>query len=238
MTDPADESLDALVRRTDPDRWMASRFVADPVRRDEVVALYAFNVELSKIAGQISQPLLGEIRLAWWREGLDEIEALRPVRGHPVLHALEAAHARAPLDRGLLDLMLDTRLRDLEPAPLADEAEVYAYLDGTAVALAAAAARRLATDVDPHAVQAAARAFGVAGLARLGRLPVGWTRAEIAGRVEAAREAANRDLAGLPVEAFAAVAYAALAPVYARGREPGPLARRLRLLGAVATGRV
>jgi len=38
-----DNDLDALVRRVDPDRWLASRFIADAARRADVMALYAFD---------------------------------------------------------------------------------------------------------------------------------------------------------------------------------------------------
>jgi len=37
------DDIDALVRRVDPDRWLASRFIADAQARADVIALYAFN---------------------------------------------------------------------------------------------------------------------------------------------------------------------------------------------------
>ena len=40
--------------------------------REDLVALYAFNYELSRAAEATSQPLIGEMRLAWWSEALDE----------------------------------------------------------------------------------------------------------------------------------------------------------------------
>ena len=63
-----DGDLDALVRRVDPDRWLASRYIADVDARADVIALYALNYELSRAAEVASQPLIGEMRLAWWRE--------------------------------------------------------------------------------------------------------------------------------------------------------------------------
>src|SRR5665213_4336185 len=116
-----DEDLDALVRRTDPDRWLASRFIADPEARADVVALYALNYELSRAAEVASQPLIGEMRLAWWREALDEIYEGRPVRRHPAALALEAVVRRRGLERSGLEALIDGRLRDLEPWPLAED---------------------------------------------------------------------------------------------------------------------
>jgi phytoene synthase len=50
------ETLDDLVRRVDPDRWLASRFIADLKARADVIALFAFNYELARVAGGVSTP--------------------------------------------------------------------------------------------------------------------------------------------------------------------------------------
>jgi len=55
---------------------------------------------------------------------------------------------------------------------------------------------------------------------------------------QAALDAALADARGLSPAAFPAVAHATLARVRARGARPSELAARLRLLGAVLTGRV
>ena len=59
-TEAPDTDLDALVRRVDPDRWLASRFIADPKARTDVIALYAFNYELARVAGGVSNALMGD----------------------------------------------------------------------------------------------------------------------------------------------------------------------------------
>ena len=41
----APESLDDMVRRLDPDRWLSTRFITDDKARADVIALYALNVE-------------------------------------------------------------------------------------------------------------------------------------------------------------------------------------------------
>ena len=56
------------------------------------------------------------------------------------------------------------------------------------------------------------------------------------GRTTLAR--ARVELEPLPVAAFPAVAYGTLTDAYARGRTPGELMRRLRMLGAVLRGRI
>jgi len=229
--------LDALIRRVDQDRWLASRFVSDAEARADVVALYALNYELSRAAEVASQPLIGEMRLAWWREALEEIFEGRPVRRHPVALALAGVVRRRGLDRAELEALVDGRLRELEPWPLG-EGEVSDYLDATAGCLMTLATKALAPETRGD-LRPAARAWGLAGLTRLGgRLPPGWDEGAIQARVAEALRAADAVLRGLPVAAFPAVAYAALAKPYAAGRALSELGKRLRLTWAVARGRL
>ena len=65
---------------------------APAARREALFALYALNVALSRIGETVSQPMLGEIRLQWWRESLDGIYAGTP-RREPVVEALAATVA-------------------------------------------------------------------------------------------------------------------------------------------------
>ena len=233
------ETLDDLVRRVDPDRWLASRFIGDAAARADVIALYAMNYELARVAGGVSNALMGEIRLTWWREAMEEIAAGRPPRKHPNVEALAASK----FDPNVLAALPEARFADLDEGPLKDEAAVLAYVDGTAGALAVLAARRLGAGADPHAVKGAARAWGLSGLWRLkqagrDRLPSDWTRADVERRVEDQLKAARAEVRGLPVAAFPAVAPAALARAYVSGREMGELEKKARLTFAVATGRL
>lgn len=233
------ETLDDLVRRIDPDRWLASRFIGDAAARADVIALYALNYELARVAGGVSNALMGEIRLTWWREAMEEIAAGKTPRKHPNVEALAASG----FDPNALATLADARFADLDAGPLKDEAAVLAYVDGTAGALAVLAARRLDPGADPHAVKGAARAFGLSGLWRLkqagrSRLPESWTQADVKQRVEAQLRAARGEVRGLPVAAFPAVAPAALARAYVAGREMGELEKKARLTFAVATGRL
>lgn len=236
--DDAPESLDELVRRQDSDRWLSTRFIADVAARADIIALYALNIELSKVAATVSDPMMGEIRLTWWREGFEQIAAGKPPRRHPVVEALGG------FDPMALEVLPEGRFADLDTEPFADDAAVLAYVDGTAGALMALAARRLDPKARFQEVKGAARAFGLAGLWRAreaghrSRLPSTWTRADIRARVRAELTAARAELRRLPVAAFPAVAYAALARPYSRGAHLGGLRKRLRLTTAVLRGRI
>jgi phytoene synthase len=240
--DAGAENLDGAVRRADPDRWLASRFIGDPAVRADVIALYAFNLELARIAETVREPLMGEIRLTWWREAVEEIFAGGAVRRHPVTAALAKAVHRRSLARAPLEAMVEARYADLEPDALADDAALDAYLDGTAGAVMALAVAA-AGGVSAHDVRPAARAWGLAGLLRLrraglARLPVRWSDAAVNVLVIDALGAAREAAGALPVAAFPCVAYAALARSYAAGRSPSELEKRLRLAAAVLTGRL
>ena len=213
------EDLDDLIRRVDPDRWLSSRFIGDVALRADVVAIYAYDHELARASRVASNSLLGEIRLTWWREVLDEAYEGRPVRRHPTAQALASAIGRHDLPRDLLEAMIDARYRELDKAALSED-EAIAWALGTAGRAAEAAARVLG----PPA--AAGRAAAPGALWALGH------RAPALVRGFAAE--AQADAAALSAAAFPAVAHAALALRPAKSE----FGKRVRLTWAVAKGRI
>ena len=213
------------MRRVDPDRWLSSRFIGDAAARADVIALYAFDNELARAPKVASNALLGEIRLTWWREALDEIFEGRPVRHHPTAQALARVVARHGLARSPLETLIDARYRELDSAAMS-EAEVldWARDTGGVCAQLAAAILDPATDTRMALAGGAAWALGK----RLAGTPD--LRPTFLKVIHAARSASR----SLSVAAFPAVAHAALA-----GRPASnDFARRLRLTLAVARGRI
>ncbi len=212
----------------DPERWLSSRFIADPQARADVVAIYAFDYELARAPKVASNALMGEIRLTWWREVLDEVYEGRPVRHHPTAQALAAAIGRRGLPRGPLETMIDARYRELDPAPM-NLADALEWARGTGGAAAVCAARVLDADADAAKVERGGEAWAI------GRL-MGTAGLEGAD----ARKALSEALAasdGLSVAAFPAIAHATLARGRAKGRRPSELEMRWRLFWAVLRGR-
>jgi phytoene synthase len=240
--EPSRLGLDDQVRRADPDRWLASRFITDAQARADVIALYALNHELARVAETVREPLMGEIRLTWWREALDEIFAGGAVRRHPVTDALAPAIRRRGLARAPLEAMVEARFADLEPDALAKDGALEAYADGTAGALMALAVA-VCGGVEAHGLRRVAWAWSLAGLLRLrqagvARLPAQWDEARVRAAVRGALGEARPAVQALPVAAFPGIAYATLAGPYAAGRTPSELEKRLRLTFAVLTGRL
>ncbi len=239
MAAPPAEDIATTVRRSDPDRWLASRFIADAAARADVLALYAFDHVLARVPAMVSEPLMGEIRLTWWREALDEIYEGRPVRSHPVSLALAQAARRRGLERAPLDALIAARFGDLDAAPFTGEAEMVAHADQTAGALMQAAAQALGAPAALDAPRQAGRAYGLSVMAHR-RAIGGRTRLPEAVTAERLRtlvaEALKADLRPLPIPAFPAVAYAALARRYACGAQMTMLEKQLRLVWATARG--
>src|ERR1700732_3527625 len=58
-----------LVRTHDFGRYAATLFVPADQRR-ALLALYAFNAEISRVREHVTQPLPGEVRMQWWTDML------------------------------------------------------------------------------------------------------------------------------------------------------------------------
>lgn len=154
------------VRRHDHDRYLTALFLPAE-RRAAALALYAFNLEIARTREIVSEPLLGQIRLQWWRETIEGLYGGNP-REHPVVDALGAAIQAHGLPRACLDGLIDAREADLNDGPPADLAALEAYAAETSGELSALVMQTLDRTAGPSA--AAARQVGTAwaivGLAR------------------------------------------------------------------------
>src|SRR6187401_1698728 len=166
------------VRAADRDRFLAALFAPEPQRRG-ILALLAFDHELSRTRMVTREPMLARIRLEWWRDAASEAAGEGKPRAQPVVeslsetvrtHALPLARmvdlieAReeeidGPLDvmragHALADLQLGVLgVRD-EPTRTAVRAVAAAWLMGEGPEREAllADARRLKPRVDPLAL--------------------------------------------------------------------------------------
>src|SRR3954465_7509110 len=87
---PGLSAVAAIVRRHDRDRYQTALF-APADRREALFALYAFNHEVARVREAVTTPMLGQIRLQWWREIIDAAYAGTPARRHEVATPLVAA---------------------------------------------------------------------------------------------------------------------------------------------------
>jgi phytoene synthase len=159
----------AIAREGDPDRYLSALF-APADDRDALVALYAFNAELARIAEYVSEPGLGEIRLQWWRDALDRAAA-RESTGHPVVDALGQIMLERGVSREDLSRLIDARQFDVSVKLMPDSATLDTYLAETAGVLFQLGAEISGGRAETkQPARAAGRAYGLTGLMRA--LPV------------------------------------------------------------------
>ncbi|WP_420011585.1 squalene/phytoene synthase family protein [Tateyamaria sp.] len=118
-----------IVEHGDPDRFRT--VMAAPVAaRACLFPLYAFNVEVARAPWLTQEPMIAEMRLQWWRDVLEEISTIQPVRKHEVTTPLAALLSPAQAER--LDTSVAARRWDIYKDPFDDQAHMDAYLDQTA----------------------------------------------------------------------------------------------------------
>lgn len=216
----------------DPDRFLAASY-AGQGRRAALHALFALDIALGDAVASTREPMIGEMRLTWWRDALHALDAGTPP-AEPVLTAL----ARHVLPTGVAGAALaaleDGWLALLDEEPLS-EAAIRGHGAARGGALFGFAGQVLA----PGADGAPAR--------RLGEL---WALVDLAARV---RDPAARDIAlrlagevladGGPRLPRALRPLGALAAIAGRdlrrdlqGRRPGAPGRQLRMLAYMLGG--
>lgn len=162
----------AALRDHDYDRYLAALFAPSSVR-NALMALYAFNADVGRIPSAVSEPMLGEIRLQWWRDALANL-AVGEVTGNPIADALGGAMREHGLPKALLLGVVDARVFDLSGDPMPDMQALKAFLQKTHGTLFSLATKIVTGRKPGEATQRLARDAGfVWGLTELLRkLPV------------------------------------------------------------------
>jgi len=153
------------VRQVDPDRYFAGLFAPEAARR-HLFALYAFNHEVARAAETVREPMLGQIRLAWWRELVEGARAGTP-RSHDIARALAAVLKAHDLPRALFDALIEAREFDVSDEMFADMGVLEAYVDATSGNVMRLAARILGPgDANEELARSAGLAYGLTGVLR------------------------------------------------------------------------
>ena len=169
-----DESLHACldeVRRLDHDRFLTT-LLAPAASRARLIALYAFNVEIARVREAVTEPMLGQIRLQWWREAIEAL-AQGEARAHEAAVALSVTWERNTFPARRFLALIDARERDLTEEPFADLDALESYAEATSSMLMLLAAEALAgprAEDARAAIGPAGKAYALTGLLRA--LPV------------------------------------------------------------------
>lgn len=151
----------ALLREGDRDRYLCA--LLTPKRhRGAITALYAFNMEIARIRDIVTEPMMGEVRLQWWHDLIDN-PSENTAAGHPVAEALVKAIDDHDLPRQTFVNMIAARQFDLYDDPMPDRNTLEGYAGETASALIQLCSRVL----DARGNAAPADAAGHGGVAQL-----------------------------------------------------------------------
>ncbi len=174
-TPPTDLDIARVAARAyELDRYLAALLASPPLRND-LIALAAFAGEVARIPPLVTEPMMGEIRLQWWRDAIENSDPSART-GHPVADLMRATVARHRLPLGLLLGFIDAHAGHLYDTPLPDEAALRAYLARTEGALFELGLRILGRS-DLPAPEFAATAGHAYGLVRsLTELPALWSQ--------------------------------------------------------------
>ena len=209
-----------------------------PVARQEALfALYAFNYEIARARESVTQPMLGQIRLQWWRENIAAAFEGGGIRQHPVVEAITATIREFGLTRDHFDGLIDARETDLADEPPASLAALEEYAESTSATLVYVALEVLGMH-EPAAREAGLHvgvAYSLAGLLRAMPFrerqiipadiptPYGVTTVAAAGlrHLQAARALRNRiPRSALPALLPAIIAQQSLARLKQAGNNP------------------
>lgn len=101
-----------MVEKDDHDRYLTTLFV-DADQRRALNALYAFNIEISKVLESRSEALVGEIKLQWWCDALKDMGE-GTLAKHPVIQELSLIHMQKGIQIDDLILIIQARNDELQ----------------------------------------------------------------------------------------------------------------------------
>ena len=127
-----------LVRTHDFPRYASALFAPAEDRR-ALLALYAFNAEISRVRDSVSQPMAGEVRMQWWTDMLAG-HGHGGVEGNPVAAELLLALRSFGLPVGPVSRLIEEHQFDLYNDPMPTMAALEGYVNDTSGALFALAA--------------------------------------------------------------------------------------------------
>ena len=110
-----------------PDYYL-SALLAPSKTRNDLITLAAFIGDVQRIVSTLSDPMIAEIRLQWWRDQLQGIHS-GGMSGNPIADALSKTIVNHDLDPGKFIDFLDAKTTELQPVPFATEHNYLVHLN-------------------------------------------------------------------------------------------------------------
>ena len=129
----ADQYCLDLLKLGDRERYLSVLF-APKEKRGSLAALYAFNLEIARIRETVHEPMIGEIRLHWWRDAIAGGRADSNDQ-NPILDSLLDTIERYKLPKSAFMRYCDARVFDLYNDTMPDLNAFEGYCGDTACIL-------------------------------------------------------------------------------------------------------
>ncbi len=174
-----------LARETAYDRYIQALMIKPKDLRTDFLVLAAFHGELARIPLLVREPMMGDVRLQWWRDVVAATKFMAddaaPDFGSPLANHVAELIVRFPTAQKAFLSAIDARQAELDAHAFANSSDFETYLDGVGGALLSVGMHVLGVD-EEEAENTALRAGGRAvacgelalrlrRLASLGRLP-------------------------------------------------------------------
>jgi 15-cis-phytoene synthase len=237
MTNPCME----LVQQWDKDRYLASLFAPDD-KRQHLLALYAFDSEISRIRTLVSEPQIGEIRMQWWSDTLDAI-ASGAIIDHPIAVELATTIKTCALPTKQLITVIEARRAELYADKFPDIFSLESYIAETDAVIMQCAALILDAPLATQSTTVIGHFASAFGLARLRNNEVLLQKfLPHTETVESLKQLASKRLSQaresqVPKQLLPAVLPAALTGLYLQA-PPSPLRKQWTIWRASRSGRL
>ncbi len=159
-SDPAQPTavdvVQVAARAYERDRYLSALLAPAHIRGD-LIALAAFAGEVGRVPAFVSEPMMGRIRLQWWRERIEAGTS----SGHPIATAALAAIERHNLPKSRFIDLIDAHDDTLDDAPFADDGALHSYLLRTHGTLFVCEGLIRGFTIEPTLARHAALAYGL-----------------------------------------------------------------------------
>ena len=143
----------AELKLKDYDKYLLCQF-APKEKQEQLAAIFNFYQEISQIPLEISEPMVGLIKIQWWRDVLGEVKNGKPPRPHPILLEL----AKTEIDYDALNSTLDEFANIVEGETPKTFVQLENFLNNSLVKIFNYAAKTLGVEADKNLILAYAYA--------------------------------------------------------------------------------
>ena len=127
--------LSSLARATAYDRYIQALCIKPSHLRPDFILLAAFHGELARIPFLVREPLMGEIRLQWWRDVVNCVSGERSEAGNPLADGIVDFLEHHPTARTPFLAAIDARCHEVVVGPILNQDSFDSYLDGIGTVL-------------------------------------------------------------------------------------------------------